>query len=131
MGGPASVAGLLRQLGAAARQHSERAEPDPASPPQPASRRPGAIGRGGGEGGGRGSGDGVCGDGGAGGAFAHGMELTASQGAHEMAARQAAPRRPQTSDGVIVRCTLTVGTDGDVRAERYLLPPGGLDDDVL
>ena len=66
-----------------------------------------------------------------GGAFAHGMELTASQGAHEMAARQAAPRRPRTRDGVIVRCTLTVGTDGDVRAERYLLPPGGLDDDVL
>ena len=57
----------VRQLGAAVRQHSERAEPDPASPPQPASRRPGAIGRGGGGGGGGGGGracaDGVCGDG--------------------------------------------------------------------
>ena len=141
VGGPASVAGLLRQLGAAARQHSERAEPDPASPPQPASRRPGAIGRGGGgDGGGGGGGgggghracaDGVCGDGGAGGAFAHGMELTASQGAREVAAPQAAPRQPRTRGRVTVRCSLTVGTDGDVRAERYLMPPGGLDDDVL
>ena len=85
----------------------------------------------GGRPGARACGDGVCGDGGAGSAFAHGMELTASQGAHEVAARKAAPRRQGTCGRVTVRCTLTIGTDGDVRAERYLLPPGGLDDDVL
>ena len=62
--GPRAAAALC---GSSVRQHSERAEPDPASPPQPASRRPGAIGRGGGGGGGGGGGracaDGVCGDG--------------------------------------------------------------------
>jgi hypothetical protein len=144
-----SVAGLLRQLGAAARQDSERAEADAAYPPQPATRIPGTIGRGGGGGdggggGGSGSGgggggggggwaagDGGGGDsGGVGGAFAHGMQLAASQDDSEAAARQAVPHRPETRGLVTVRCTLSVGIDGDVRTERYLLPPEGLDDNL-
>ena len=63
-----------------------------------------------------------------GGAFTHGMQLTGSQGADEAAARQAVPYRPETRGRVTVRCMLSVGTDGGVRAERYLLPEG-LDDD--
>ena len=66
-----------------------------------------------------------------GGAFTHGMQLTRSQGADETAARQAVPYRPETRGRVTVRCTLSVGTDGDVRAERYqYLLPEGLDDDL-
>jgi len=151
-----SVAGLLRQLGVAARQDSERAEADAAYPPQPATRIPGTIGRGGGGGdggggGGSGSGGGGSGSGGGGGgggggwaagdggggdsggvggAFAHGMQLAASQDDSEAAARQAVPHRPETRGLVTVRCTLSVGIDGDVRTERYLLPPEGLDDNL-
>jgi hypothetical protein len=58
------------------------------------------------------------------------MQLAASQDDSEAAARQAVPHRPETRGLVTVRCTLSVGIDGDVRTERYLLPPEGLDDDL-